>query len=164
MESVGKIIKILPARTGTSERTGNAWVVQPFLLEVRTGEHGQYTKKQLFEVFGEDKIKQFQLFEGKTVKVMFDLEAKEGKEGTWFNSTRVWDMKEMVPQTQPQQSQYGQQPTQGQYGQQPQQRPQNGFYQPVQQGYQNPTPYYQPQQHNPYQPNVDPVTGEPLPF
>ena len=147
MESTGVIKKILPAKTGTSTKTGNTWLVQPFILEVRSGEHGQYTRNQLFEVFGEDRVKQFQLFEGKSVKVMFDLEARE-VDGKWFNSTRVFDMKDVMPQQHS--PQYRQQPPQPQNGYFQPVQPQNGYFQPVQLGY--------PQQR------TDPVTGEPLPF
>lgn len=139
MESTGTIIKILPAVSGTSARTGNPWMSQQFVIEVRTGEHGQYTKKQVYELFGEDKIKQANLVEGATVKVSFDIEAREF-EGKWYNSLRAWNVSHIAQ-------------TQGQVVQQPQQRPQQRQQYPQQQnvGYFQPTNQY-PQQGGYYQP------------
>lgn len=161
MESKGTIFKILPATSGTSQRTGNPWVAQQFVLEIRTGDHGQYKRNQVFEVFGEDRIKQFQLAEGASVIVYFDLEARE-HEGKWFNTAKVYNLVHTAPQEQQMQQQMPQQqyqqraPQQQQY----QQRPQNGFYQPVQQGYPQPTPYYQPQpQYPPQQGGYPPQDG-----
>lgn len=142
MESIGVIFKILDAVSGTSQRTGNPWKAQSFVIEVSSGEHGQYKKKQVFEIFGDDRIREANLKEGDAVKVSFDLEARE-YEGKWYNSARVYKV-EHITQTQG----YQQRPPQNPY---PQQRPpQNGFYQPVQQGYPQPPEYYQ--QNPPYQP------------
>ena len=52
MEIQGKIISALPERSGTSQRTGNVWKVQEFVVET----HDQYPKKMAFEVFGEDRL------------------------------------------------------------------------------------------------------------
>lgn len=170
MEITGTIIVVCQATGGTSERTGNAWMAQTYVMEVRSGDHGQYTRKIAFEVFGEDRIKQFGLQVGMKVKVFFDIEANE-YEGRWYNRIRAYAVENAVGQQQQYMPQYQQQPQQGQYRQQPQQGyqqrpPQNGFFQPVQQGYQQPQGYYQPQQQvqQPFPPQTDPVTGEPLPF
>ena len=53
MEVTGKIIAVMPAQSGVSQRTGNTWMTQQYVLEVP----GMYPKKMVFEVFGEDKIK-----------------------------------------------------------------------------------------------------------
>ena len=63
MEQTGTIKKILPARSGTGGKSGKSWMAQSFILEVKTGEHGQYKKDQMYEIFGEEKIKDAQLFE-----------------------------------------------------------------------------------------------------
>ena len=55
MELTGKIIAVLPANSGVSNRTGNPWMSQEFVIEVP----GQYPRKCVFRVFGEDRIKQF---------------------------------------------------------------------------------------------------------
>lgn len=158
MESKGVIIKVLDAVSGTSKRTGNPWMAQSFLIEVSLGDHGQYKRKQLFEIFGEDRIKEVKLEVGKPVIVYFDLEASE-YEGKWYNRTRAYSVKPDISQM------GGAMTNQGQYARQPmqQRQPQNGFYQPVRQGYPQPAGFYQQQHYPPQQgyPQGDyPVQGQ----
>ena len=166
MEITGTVCVVCNAQSGVSERTGNAWMAQTYVLEVTSGDHGQYKKKFAFEVFGEERIKQFNLSVGRQVKVFFDIEASE-YEGKWYNRIRAYAVENAAGQQQPYMPQYNQPQPQQQQGYRPQQQqggyqqqqrpPQNGFYQPVQQ--------QQPQQGTmPFPPQVDPVTGEPLPF
>lgn len=171
MEVEGTIIIVCPVDSGTSEKTGNTWMAQSYVLEVTSGDHGQYKRKMAFEVFGEDRIKQFALTVGKAVKVFFDIEASEWK-GKWYNRVRAYAVESTVGTQQQYMPQYQQQPQQGyrpqpqQGGYQQQRPPQNGFYQPVQQGYQQQNGFYQPvqQAQQPFPPQTDPVTGEPLSF
>ena len=86
MEITGKIIAVLEPRGGTSARTGNAWKVQEYVLEEV---NVQYPKKICFDVFGEDKISQFNIQVGQVLTVSFDIDANEWK-GRWFNSIRTW--------------------------------------------------------------------------
>ena len=111
MQSTGVIIHVLPAASGTSERTGNPWMAQSFVIEVSSGDHGQYKHKEVFEIFGEDRIAQAKLQEGATVQVGFDLEARE-YEGKWYLRAKAYDVRHVQPQVQqqPQQHQYRQQP------------------------------------------------------
>ena len=60
MEATGKIIAVMPAQSGVSQRTGNTWMTQQYVLEVP----GMYPKRMVFEVFGEDKIKSFNVQQG----------------------------------------------------------------------------------------------------
>lgn len=85
MELEGKIIKVLDARSGTSARTGSPWKMQSFVLEVP----GQYPRRMVFEVFGEDKLTQWNIQEGQDLKVSFDIDAHEYN-GRWYNSVRAW--------------------------------------------------------------------------
>ncbi len=147
MQSTGVIIHELPAPPGTRERKGKPWVALSFDIEVSSGDHGQYKHKEVFEIFGEDRIAQAKLKEGVTVQVSFDLEARE-YESKWYLRAKAYDVRhvqQQVQQQQPQQQQYRQQP------QMQQRPPQNGFYQPVQQGYPQPAPYYQQQPQQQYQ-------------
>ena len=57
MELTGKIIAVLPANSGVSNRTGNPWMSQEYVIEVP----GQYPRKCVFRIFGEDRIKQFNI-------------------------------------------------------------------------------------------------------
>ena len=51
MEFDGKIVRVLPAREGTSERTGNAWKTLPFVFEFFTPENQQWPERVLLETF-----------------------------------------------------------------------------------------------------------------
>ena len=86
MEITGKIIAVLEPRGGTSARTGNAWKTQEYVLEEM---NVQYPKKVCFEVFGEEKISQFNIQVGQVLTVSFDIDAREWN-GRWFNSIRAW--------------------------------------------------------------------------
>lgn len=87
MELTGKVIAILPAREGVSASTGNKWKTQEYVIETED----RYPKKTVFEIFGEDKIKQSEtlLQVGNAVTVSFDIDAREWN-GRWFNSVRAW--------------------------------------------------------------------------
>lgn len=85
LEITGRIIAVLDKRTGVSNATGSAWSVQQYVIET----HEQYPKKMCFDVFGEDRIKQFAIQIGEEVTVSFDLDARE-YQGRWYNSIRAW--------------------------------------------------------------------------
>ena len=86
MEIQGKIIKILPVRSGVSQ-SGKAWQSLDAVLEVP----GQYPKKMVFTVFGEDRIKKFALFEGMDCTVQFDIDAHE-YQGKFYNSITAYNI------------------------------------------------------------------------
>lgn len=88
MELTGKIIAIMPAQQGVSQRTGNQWMSQQYVLEVP----GMYPKRMVFEVFGEDKIKSFAIKQGMEATVSFEIDAHEYN-GRWFNEVRAWNVK-----------------------------------------------------------------------
>ena len=83
MEATGKIIAVLPANSGVSQRTGNAWRTQTFVMETIE----QYPKKIPFEVFGEDRIKQFNIQNGETLTISFDIDGREYN-GRWYPSIK----------------------------------------------------------------------------
>ncbi|MBP5478796.1 MAG: DUF3127 domain-containing protein [Bacteroidaceae bacterium] len=85
MEITGKIIAVLDARSGQSRSTGNMWMSQEYVLE--TSE--QYPKRVCFNVFGEDKIKLFNIQQGNDYTVSFDINARE-YQGRWYNDVRAW--------------------------------------------------------------------------
>ena len=88
MELTGKIIAVLPANSGTSQRTGQTWMSQQYVLEVP----GMYPKRMVFEVFGEDRIRSFNIQNGQDVVVSFEIDAHE-YQGRWFNEVRAWNVK-----------------------------------------------------------------------
>ena len=87
MDLTGKIIAVLEPRGGVSNRTGNNWKSQDFVIEVP----GQYPKKCVFTVFGEDRISQFNIQMGEDVTVSFDIDAHEFN-GRWSNDVRAYNV------------------------------------------------------------------------
>ncbi|MBR4161241.1 MAG: DUF3127 domain-containing protein [Bacteroidaceae bacterium] len=102
MEIIGKIIQVMPERSGTSARTGSEWRMGSYLLETTTD---RFPRKMLFEVFGSDKIQQFNIQVGEMLRVSFDIDARE-YQGRWYNSIRAWNVDRnlgdpMAPQVPP---------------------------------------------------------------
>lgn len=94
MELTGKIIAVMPAQSGVSQRTGNTWMTQQYVLEVP----GMYPKRMVFEVFGEDRIKNFALKQGEEdVTVSFEIDAHEYND-RWFNEVRAYNVKRVGQQ------------------------------------------------------------------
>ena len=84
MELTGKIIAVLPERGGVS-KAGNEWKIQEFVLETQE----QYPRKMMFNVFGADRISQFNIQLGETLTVSFDIDSREYN-GRWYNDIRAW--------------------------------------------------------------------------
>ena len=91
MELTGKVIAVLPANSGVSQRTGNAWMSQEYVIEVP----GQYSRKCMFRIFGEDRIKQFNIQMNEDITVSFDIDAHEYN-GRWFNEIRAYNIQRGV--------------------------------------------------------------------
>ena len=85
MEFQGKIIEVLPVRSGVSKSSGSEWKVQQYVIE----SHGEYPRKMCFEVFGADRISQFNIQAGEELTVSFDIDARQWQD-KWFNSVRAW--------------------------------------------------------------------------
>lgn len=91
MELQGKIIAALDVKTGTSAR--GEWKVQEFVLETIDG---QFSRKMVFSVFGEERLQRFNIQVGQDVNVSFDIDAREYN-GRWFNSIRAFDVRQVIP-------------------------------------------------------------------
>ena len=110
MDATGTIIQVMPAQSGVSQRSGNPWMSQEYVLEIP----GSYPKRMVFRIFGEDRIKQFNIQQGEqNVTVQFDIDAHEYN-GRWFNEVRCYNVLRSVGQQPYQQQAYGQQPAQAQ--------------------------------------------------
>ena len=92
-EITGKIIAVLPTKSGTSAR-GTQWSSQTAVIET----HEQYPKKVAFDVLG-DRIAEFNLQVGEEVTVSFDINAREFN-GKWFNSVNAWNVVRHQPPVQ----------------------------------------------------------------
>jgi hypothetical protein len=99
MELTGKIIAVMEPRGGVSARTGNTWKTQEYVLEVP----GQYPKRCLFNVFGEDRINQFNIQNGDELTIQCDIDAREYN-GRWYTDIRAYNVirgQQPVPGAQP---------------------------------------------------------------
>lgn len=92
MEIQGKIINVLPERSGVGQRTGTPWKAGSFIIETIE----QFPKKCVFDVFGEDRLKQFNIQVGQLLTVSIDIDAHEYN-GRWFNSIRAWKVEPWDP-------------------------------------------------------------------
>ena len=85
MEMTGVVIAILPERSGTSQR--GEWKTQSYVIETQE----QYPKHLCFEVFGADRIAQFNIQGGETITVSFDIDARQWQD-KWYNSIKAWNV------------------------------------------------------------------------
>ena len=90
MELQGKVIAVLPERSGVSAR--GEWKSQSFVIET----HEQYPKQMVFDVFGADRLAQFNINSGDEINVSFDITAHE-YQGRWFNNIRAWNVVHVDP-------------------------------------------------------------------
>ena len=81
------IYRAMPAQSGISQKTGNAWMSQEFVLSYYWFPNQTMPSYMVFRVFGEDRLKQFDLHENDEVKIRFNIEAHESN-GRWFNEVR----------------------------------------------------------------------------
>lgn len=91
MEIQGKVIAVLPERSGVSAR--GEWKSQTYVIETQE----QYPKKMAFDVFGADSLAQFNIQSGEVINVSFDIDAHE-YQGRWFNSIRAWNVTKVSQQ------------------------------------------------------------------
>jgi len=83
MEITGKIIEVLPAQVGQSQK--GEWKKQLFILETED----QFPKKLCIETWN-DKLN-LSLGASQTVKVYFDIESREFN-GKWYTNLKAWKM------------------------------------------------------------------------
>lgn len=91
MEIQGKVIAVLPERSGVSAR--GEWKSKTYVIETQE----QYPKKMAFDVFGADRIANFSIQFGDVVNVSFDIDAHE-YQGRYFNQIRAWNVTKVAQQ------------------------------------------------------------------
>ena len=87
MDVVGKIIAALPPKSGTSQSTGKPWQVNAYVLQTNE----QTPKNIAFDVFGAERVEQYNLKVGNMVTVSIDIDAHEYN-GRWYNQIRAWNV------------------------------------------------------------------------
>lgn len=92
----GKVVAVLPKRTGVS-KNGNEWASQSYVIEDEAGD------KIAFDVFGQNKIDEYNLSVGTKASVTVKIESREWS-GKWFTSANCTECisnsapKETAPQ------------------------------------------------------------------
>ena len=116
----GKIIAAGQVQMGTSQN-GTQWSSCEYTIEEL---NQQYPSRAVIQVYGSDKIQQFNIQVGEIITANIGLKAHQSKEGRWFNQLDCWKVERPSAQQQGQvvQSQIGQvqQPVGGYYQQQQQ--------------------------------------------
>ena len=86
MEFIGQIIKVCEPRTGISERTGNEWKAQGFVVEFKEHDTDPWHDKVYLETFDTNVMDK--LVEGAIVKVGFRHSVREYN-GRSYNEVRM---------------------------------------------------------------------------
>ena len=111
----GRIIAQGQIQMGTSQK-GTQWSSCEYTIEEL---NQQYPARAVFQVFGSDKIQQFNIQLGEIITANIGLKAHQSKEGRWFNQLDCWKVERPTGQMQ------------GQVAQNPHQH--GGYYAPPQQ-------------------------------
>ncbi|MDR0395138.1 MAG: DUF3127 domain-containing protein [Tannerella sp.] len=90
MEVKGKIIVVQPLQSG--EGKNGTWKKQEYVIEYE--QNSQYPRKMMFNLWG-DKIDQYNIQEGQTLNVGFDIDCREYN-GRWYNDIRAWKI-DVIP-------------------------------------------------------------------
>ena len=87
MEVTGKITKVLPIEKGQKKDGSGEWQKLQFVLD----NNAQYNNIFCFEVFGDEKVENFNKYNkvGDVVKVDFNVSTNEWK-GRYFTSLQAW--------------------------------------------------------------------------
>lgn len=85
MEIQGKIVKILDAQKFVSQKNGNEYVKNAFILETQ----GQYPKTLCFTVMGQERWDKMGIKVGGNFAVSFDPESREWN-GKFFTDLSAW--------------------------------------------------------------------------
>ena len=86
MEVKGRIAQVFDVRNGMSSK-GTPWMSQDFLVEYFWWPNQTIPSRMLFNLFGEDRIRQYEPNVGDEVKVRYHVEAREYN-GRYYNEVR----------------------------------------------------------------------------
>ena len=87
MEFTGRVKKILPARSGVSQRTGNEWKALPFIFEYFENPTDRFADTVLLETFDTNVIDN--LKEGMEIRCGFGHRTRE-YDGKTYNELRLY--------------------------------------------------------------------------
>lgn len=95
----GKIIAAGLVQSGTSQN-GTQWSSCEYVIEEL---NQQYPARAVIQVYGSDKLQQFNIQVGEIITAHIGLKAHQSKDGRWFNQLDCWKVQR--PTAQPQQMQ-----------------------------------------------------------
>lgn len=107
MEFQGRVKKILPLRSGVSQRTGNEWKALPFIFEYFEYPTDRTADTVLLETFDEKVINN--LMEGMEIRCGFGHRTRE-YEGKTYNELRLYKIESVRAAQQAPQAANAQQP------------------------------------------------------
>ena len=87
MEFIGRVKKILPLRSGVSQRTGNEWKSLPFIFEYFEHDTDRYPDSVVLETFDTKVIEN--LKEGMEIRCGFSHRTRE-YDGKTYNELRLY--------------------------------------------------------------------------
>ena len=87
MEFIGRVKKILPLRSGVSQRTGNEWKSLPFIFEYFEHDTDRYPDSAVLETFDAKVIEN--LKEGMEIRCGFSHRTRE-YDGKFYNELRLY--------------------------------------------------------------------------
>ena len=96
MEFQGRVKKLLPIRTGTSQRTGNEWKALPFIFEYYENDTDRYADSVVLETFDEKVIDNLQ--EGMEIVCGFGHRTRD-YEGKVYNELRLYKIESVQKST-----------------------------------------------------------------
>ena len=82
----GKITAVGQVQTGTSQN-GTQWSSCEYTIEEL---NEQYPSRAVIQVYGSDKLQQFNIQLGEIITAHIGLKARQSKEGRWFNQLDCW--------------------------------------------------------------------------
>ena len=91
MEVTGTVI-FTETQSGTS-KAGRPWQKKVFAIEYM---EGTYTKHLVFDLFGEERIKNNPFRKGQIVTVSYDIESSEYN-GRWYTTCTAWRVAKFDP-------------------------------------------------------------------
>lgn len=101
----GKIIAAGQVQSGTSQN-GTQWSSCEYVIEEL---NQQYPARAVIQVYGSDKLQQFNIQVGEIITAHIGLKAHQSKDGRWFNQLDCWKVQRPTAQSQQMQQQSAQQ-------------------------------------------------------
>lgn len=98
MEFQGRIAKVLPVRSGVSQRTGNEWKALPFIFEYFENPTDRFADSVMLETFDTKVIEN--LKEGMEVRCGFGHRTRE-YEGKTYNELHLYKIESVRKKQQP---------------------------------------------------------------